>query len=187
MVKNFLIHLLICKMQHILRKFSYCPACGSKHFEIHNEKSKICTNCSFCFYLNPSSAVAAFIVNDKNELLVCRRGKDPFKGTFDLPGGFVDKGETAEEALVREIKEELNLFAENLIYLYSLPNTYQYSDFDIPTLDMFYVCNVKDFSTLQANDDVAETFFINIKNIRKDDFGLSSIKKAIEIFQSKQS
>jgi mutator protein MutT len=174
-------------MEHILKKFAYCPACGSNHFEIHNEKSKICTKCGFCFYLNPSSAVAAFIVNDKNELLVCRRGKNPAKGMLDLPGGFVDKGETAEQALVREIKEELNLFAENLIYLYSLPNSYRYSNFDIPTLDMFYLCSVNDFSTLQANDDVSETFFINIKNLKKEDFGLSSIKKAIEIFQLKHS
>ncbi len=172
-------------MYHILKEFNYCPHCGSRHFEPHNEKSKQCADCGFCYYLNPSAAVAAFITNENNELLVCRRGKEPFKGMLDLPGGFVDTDETAEKAIVREIKEELNLIPENNSYLYSLPNIYRYFGLDIPTLDMFYTCNVSDFSTLKPNDDVAEAFFISIKNLNAKEFGLNSIKRSIEIFQSK--
>ena len=90
--------------------------CGSKHFEINNEKSKRCENCGFVYYANPSSATAAFIVNDKNELLVVRRGKEPAKGTLDLPGGFVDMDETAEEGMKREIKEEVYQQLKEEIY-----------------------------------------------------------------------
>ena len=82
---------------HPLDKFRYCPACGSKHFEIQDEKSKKCENCGFEYYLNPSAANVALIVNDKDELLVATRKKEPAKGTLDLPGGFADIGETAEE------------------------------------------------------------------------------------------
>ena len=78
-------------MNHPLDIFHYCPKCGSELFEEHNFKSKHCLNCGFTYYQNPSSATAAFILNDKNELLVVRRGKEPAKGTLDLPGGFVDK------------------------------------------------------------------------------------------------
>ena len=66
---------------HPLEKFRYCPVCGSSHFEIQDEKSKHCENCGFEYFLNPSSAVAAFITNEKGELLVLTRKKDPGKGT----------------------------------------------------------------------------------------------------------
>ena len=88
---------------HPLEKFTYCPVCGSKHFGEHNFKSKKCDNCGFTYYQNPSAATAAFIVNGRGELLVERRGKEPAKGTLDLPGGFIDNDETAEEGVAREM------------------------------------------------------------------------------------
>lgn len=86
-------------MKHPLDLFQYCPECGSSHFEINNEKSKKCTNCGFVYYFNPSAATVALIQNDQNELLVCRRAKEPAKGTLDLPGGFIDMNETGEEGV----------------------------------------------------------------------------------------
>ena len=53
-------------MLHPLEKFAYCPVCGSKHFEEQDFKSKKCGNCGFEYFLNPSSATAAFIVNDND-------------------------------------------------------------------------------------------------------------------------
>ena len=65
--------------------------------------------CGFVYYFNSSAATAIFITNRVGELLVVRRAKEPAKGTFDLPGGFVDMYETAEEAIIREVKEETGL------------------------------------------------------------------------------
>ena len=69
-------------MEHPLEKFAYCPICGSKHFVINNFKSKHCEDCGFTYYANPCAATAAFIVNNRNELLVVRRAKEPAKGTL---------------------------------------------------------------------------------------------------------
>ena len=93
-------------MEHPLSQFRYCPKCGSEHFKVHNEKSKQCADCGFIYYFNPSSATVALILNEKNELLVCRRAKAPAKGTLDLPGGFIDMTETGEEGVAREVLEE---------------------------------------------------------------------------------
>src|SRR5574344_157229 len=138
---------------HPLNKFKYCPVCGSRHFEINSSKSKICENCGFEYFMNPSSAVVAFIVNDEGELLVEKRKNDPAKGTLDLPGGFADMFETVEESLRREVEEETGLELIGEKYMFSLPNKYHYSGLDIPTLDMFYLCKVKDLSVLKASDD----------------------------------
>lgn len=167
---------------HPLEKFHYCPVCGSAHFEEHNEKSKCCQTCGFVYYFNPSAATVAIILNDKDELLVCRRGKEPAKGTLDLPGGFIDMNETGEEGICREVQEETGLTVIHTKYLFSIPNTYPYSGFVVHTLDLFFRCTIADRGILLAQDDVAETFWIPIKDVKPEDFGLTSIRRGIEHF-----
>lgn len=167
---------------HLLEKFGYCPACGSKHFDVNNGKSKKCAHCGFTYYMNPSAATAAFILNSKNELLVERRGKEPGKGTLDLPGGFSDVDETAEEGIMREIKEETGLEVESAEYLFSLPNTYLYSGMNVRTLDLFFKCKVKDETAAKAADDAAECFWMPLSEIRTEQFGLQSIRAALNRF-----
>lgn len=70
-------------------------------------------------------------------MLVVRRAKDPAKGTLDLPGGFVDLHESAEEAVRREVKEETGLDVKSSRYLFSIPNIYLYSGFEVHTEDLF--------------------------------------------------
>ena len=167
---------------HFSEFFTHCPVCGSSRFILNNEKSKRCQECGFVFYMNASAAVAAFILNENRELLVCRRGKEPEKGTWDLPGGFVDGNETAEEAMKREIKEELQVEATEARFLFSLPNLYEYSGLTIPTLDLFFACRLQDTLTIIASDDVEACFFVPLTELKPELFGLISIRKAVKIF-----
>ncbi len=171
---------------HVLEKFAYCPACGSKHFEEQDVKSKRCQNCGFEYYLNPSSAVAAFILNDRGELLVERRKNDPGRGTLDLPGGFCDMEETLEEGIARELREETGLVVTSTRYLFSVPNVYRYSHFDIPTLDAFFLCTVGNASQLKAGDDAAEVQWVPLSDIHTEQFGLRSIRHALFRFLDMQ-
>ena len=164
-------------MTHVLDKFKFCPVCGSQHFEINNFKSKKCKDCGFTYYLNPSSATVAFILNEKEELLVVRRKNEPAKGTLDLPGGFVDMDETGEEGVAREVKEETGLEVIGVNYQFSIPNLYLYSDFLVHTLDMFYVVKVKDLSHVEAMDDAEESYWIPLSNLHPEEFGLGSIRQ----------
>ncbi|HPB35658.1 MAG TPA: NUDIX domain-containing protein [Bacteroidales bacterium] len=168
--------------QHPLGLFAFCPVCGSGRFVENNFKSKRCMDCGFVYYLNIAAAVAAFILNPAGELLLCRRAKEPALGSLDLPGGFVDMGENIEEALRREIYEELSLKVDTTRYLFSLPNIYKYSGMEIHTLDFFFLCLVSEFDSIQANDDVGEAFFRPLNKIYPADFGLDSIKKGIIAF-----
>ena len=172
-------------MEHPLEKFKYCPVCGSKHFEVNNFKSKQCQDCGFTYYANPSAATAALIINKCNELLVVRRAKEPAKGTLDLPGGFVDMGETVEEGMRREIKEETGLEVNDIRYLFSSPNLYMYSGMGIHTIDMVYLVPLDNGTIdVQASDDAAEAIWIPINKVNPADFGLTSIRNAVTRFLS---
>lgn len=171
--------------QHPLSLFSYCPKCGSPRFEVHNAKSKKCADCGFVYYFNPSSATVALIMNERGELLVCRRAKEPARGTLDLPGGFIDMNETGEEGVAREVREETGLEVTHAEYLFSLPNLYLYSGFLVHTLDMFYRCTVADTAHYRAMDDAADLFFLSLDAVRPEEFGLGSIREGLRRFLKK--
>ena len=171
---------------HFSTLFTHCPACGSAEFVLNNSKSKRCESCNFVFYMNASAAVAGFILNDAGELLVCKRGKEPEKGTLDLPGGFVDEHESAEEAVIREIEEELGAKVVEASYKFSLPNQYLYSGLTIPTLDMFFSCKLESTENLKPADDVEDCWFVPLNELKPELFGLNSIRKAVGMFLEKQ-
>ena len=168
---------------HPLTLFRFCPRCGSERFVEYNKKAKLCRQCGFQYYNNSSAAVAAFIVSPNGqELLLCTRAKNPDKGSLDLTGGFVDEKETAEEAICREIKEELNLDVTKVNYLFSLPNLYVYSDFTVHTLDLFFLVEVDNLDVMKCADDVSAAQFIPFKQIDINTIGLQSVKKAVNKF-----
>ena len=82
-------------------------------------------------------------MNDRNELLLVRRACDPGKGCWGLPGGFVDRNETIEEALAREVKEETQLVITSCELLITHPNQYNYRGVVAPVIDLFYCCEVE--------------------------------------------
>jgi len=175
------------KMSHPLEQFHFCPRCGSSHFVEHNAKSKLCQDCGFVYYFNPSAATVAFILNERRELLVVRRAKEPAKGTLDLPGGFSDLNETSEQGVCREVKEETGLDVTEVRFQFSLPNRYLYSDFLVHTIDMFYLCRVRDTSLCHAMDDAAEAMWIPLQDLSPEQFGLGSVRKGVTIFLAKNS
>ena len=167
-------------MRHPLSLFNFCPKCGSNAFVENDFKSKRCEDCGFIYYFNPLAATVAIITNEKGEILVATRSKEPAKGTLDLPGGFCDCNETAEEGVRREVLEETGLIVTEARYLFSLPNRYLYSGLNIPTLDLFFLCKAKDTTGATAMDDAAEVLWLPWDKVNPSDFGLKSISLGVE-------
>ncbi|WP_066628306.1 NUDIX hydrolase [Labilibacter marinus] len=165
------------KPQNVLK---YCPKCGSSKFEFEGERSFKCADCGFHFFINGAAAVAALIENEKGELLLSVRAFDPNKGMLDLPGGFVDPNESAEHALYREIKEELNLDVEKIDFLVSFPNEYIFSGYTVYTCDLAFRCRVKGWENMKIQDDISDVKFVNKDNLDWNLVCADSIKKIIK-------
>jgi NAD+ diphosphatase len=133
----------------------FCPRCGSADFKAKTAHHLICAICSFEWFINPAVAAACFILDDRNQLLLIRRQKDPGKGRLAPPGGFVDSGETAEAGVRREVQEETGLLLDAVKFLCSQPNTYAYGGYTYNVLDIFFTARVHEFDSLNTGDDVS--------------------------------
>lgn len=168
-------------MKHPLDDFRFCPRCGAADFSVHDARSKRCHACGFTYYHTASAATVAVILNRRRELLVTRRAFEPARGTLDLPGGFVDPHESLEEGCRREAAEETGAEVTACRYLFSLPNTYRYSDFDVHTADAFFVCELADEDAVSAADDAAELHWMPLEAVRPEDFGLASVRQGVRL------
>lgn len=99
--------------------------------------------------------MAALIFDPAGRLLVTRRAIDPDKGKLDLPGGFIDPGESAEEAITRELAEELGLEVKKLRYLASAANRYPFSGLTVFTTDLAFLVETDIPADMKAADDIS--------------------------------
>jgi 8-oxo-dGTP diphosphatase len=110
-----------------MKKWLFCPVCKGNLEE--KETFIRCKACGWHFYHNPLPSVAILGVNEQDEILLVKRGIEPDKGRWALPSGFIEVGETPEEAVLRELKEETGLKGRiiNLIGVY-MEKTKVYGD-----------------------------------------------------------
>lgn len=84
----------------------FCPRCGAEGTR-HGDHFA-CPACGHVVWANPAPAVQAVVERD-GKLLLCRRAREPSKGRWDFPGGFLEEDEHPLDALVRELREETGL------------------------------------------------------------------------------
>ena len=138
-------------------------------------------------YENPFLTVNLLLINEAQEILLLERNEDPFKGSLDTPGGFVEPGETAEFALKREIKEELNFEVEDLKYFGTYSDIYPViinsSTYERPTITIIYYSILKRTPKLTISSEITNPKFYKFAEISKDKIKFKSIKSAIIDFE----
>ncbi len=165
---------------HPSRVFSYCPRCGRQGFEFDNIKKFTCPDCNFVFYINASTAVAVILQAPDGRIVLTKRKFDPRAGFYDLPGGFVDTMERAEDAVKREVFEELGIYVDEMKFLASFPNEYAFKGISYYTCDLAFVCPVNDLSALKPADDVAEALTVYPREI---DFKIISFPSIVNVLK----
>ena len=123
-----------------------------------------------------------YIEKDGKYLMLHRivKKNDVNKDKWIGVGGHFEYAESPEECLLREVKEETGLDIVGCRYLFSIPNLYPYSGFEVHTVDMFFECLTESFDGAKAEDDAAEIIILPANQLNPDDFGLQSIKKAVD-------
>jgi mutator protein MutT len=144
-----------------MNDFVFCPFDGTRL--THAGRGR-CPVCHFVDYGNPAPAVGFFLL-DGERVLLAVRAFEPAKGKLDIPGGFIEAGETAEEAVVREAEEETGLRVSVVAYLGSFPDVY--GERAEPTLSLIYVVR-RESGEPHAKDDVAELRWFDLNAIPDD-------------------
>ena len=140
----------------------YCQFCGSSNLDRYkNESAFKCQQCHKIIYLNSKPSVCAVIVDNNNNVLLVSDSNSNFV-SWDLPGGFLLYGESPEEGLKRELKEELNADIEieqlltALIDIYGKPPEF--------SLNLFYKANLIS-NEIVAGGEIKRFQWFNIQNL----------------------
>ena len=128
-----------------MTRFRYCPLCATE-LELRPSPGPdpdrlTCPNDGWVDYGNPSPTVQAWIERE-GEFLALRRTGDPYDGEWNMPGGFVEAGESGPEAIAREVLEETGLEVEagDVIGIFS--SRYGEGDDAEPIFDVAYRCRL---------------------------------------------
>lgn len=139
-----------------VRHFKHCPHCGARLAYRRTGPQALhprCTGCGFVFYQS-SKITAGVLITDGDQVLLARRGIQPYQGYWDIPGGFLEPGEHPEAGARREIKEELNAVIGPLTLVGVFMD--EYGSGGDPTLNFFYTTPRRKGRLAAAQDDVAE-------------------------------
>jgi ADP-ribose pyrophosphatase YjhB (NUDIX family) len=101
----------------------FCPRCAAPA-RVEAPRRLGCDACGYVAFYNPKPVACAIPFTAGGEVILLRRGFDPGAGLWTFPGGFVDLGESVEDAALRETREELELDVElgRLVGVYSRPD-----------------------------------------------------------------
>lgn len=169
-------------------EYQFCPKCGTKaERKLHNLLA--CPNCGYDFYINPASTNAAILENPKGEILLVKRKFEPKKGFLDLPGGFVEIGESLEESTIREIKEELGIDVPAVNYFGSYPDEYLFQGVNIKTLGFILTAkiDIEDVGELKLLDDAEDPQFYPKDQLPIDKVAFKSLRQALLDYLQKKA
>lgn len=112
---------------HQVVRYQFCPRCAGllemKFVPAEGKERLVCSECQFIFYLDPKVAACTMPIMD-GKLVMMRRALEPNRGKWVFPGGYMERGETVEQAAIRETWEEVGL----RVRLQELFNVYSYPD-----------------------------------------------------------
>lgn len=164
----------------IFEATKFCIVCGGESSGESNVRK--CTKCGKTRFINPIPATGAIIIQDQKFLLT-KRAFEPAKGKWDIPGGFMNVGETYEDAISREILEELGVEVTAIKYFNSQFDKYEYDGVIDEVIVINFLVEVEKFE-FKPTDDITEAGFFSEYEIPYKDIPFPSVKSTIKDYFS---
>lgn len=156
---------------------NYCSSCGSgllnRHIPAGDTRERtVCSLCGMIHYENPRLVVGCMPLWE-GKVLLGRRAIGPRQGLWNLPAGFMETGETIEEAAIRETREEMNATVTGLKLhcVYSIVHVHQ--------VYVIFKCVIKD-GIFSIGAETSEVALFGIDEIPWESIAFSSNKFALE-------
>jgi len=162
-------------LHHNQLEYRFCPRCGGRldqrTVKSNEPKRLVCQACTFIFYQDPK-VVAGTVFTLNGGIVLLKRGVEPAVGKWVFPGGYVDRGESVQEAAVRETKEESQLEVKlgPLLNVYSYPRS--------PNVIVVYTAHVIG-GKLAAADESVEARTFTSKEVPWHDLAFDSTRHAL--------
>ncbi len=158
--------------------YKFCPDCGGK-CERKNAKTYQCQICLKMWFDQPRVSVDCIVVNQRNELLFTVRAKNPKKGTYTVPGGFVDHNENALQTVIRETLEETGATISDIKYFNTYPVMYTYQSNEYPVLSITFLAKFVKFTKRFDKEETQDLVWIKADSVNLKKIGLENVKNAI--------
>lgn len=165
-------------------EMNFCRRCGAKLTNVENHVYQ-CKN-DHVLYANASPSVGVFIIDDNKRVTLSVRGIEPHKGMLDAFGGFLDGAELVEDALKRELKEELGLDEGDYtspVFLCSGLGEYPHANETLSILSLLYYIQLKPGVTLHPQDDVADIATFALHEVPTERLHAADIVRGIKALQ----
>jgi ADP-ribose pyrophosphatase YjhB (NUDIX family) len=121
------------------------------------------------------------VVDDAGRVLLGRRGVEPFRGLWDTPGGFVEAGESLEECVRRELREEAGIEIELGRLIATVPDTY--GPAGDATINAFFECRLMS-GLPRPDDDVAELRWFSRDELpAPEELAFDCVRKALAFWR----
>jgi 8-oxo-dGTP diphosphatase len=161
-----------------VKRYAHCPVCGAPYDG--SPRGTVaghlmhCGACGFDFWQNSKPAVAAIVLRQAGgqaHVLLTRRGIEPYKGMWDLPGGYLNNGELPESGLARELAEELGTTPLRASFFCAEIDEYLRDDVAEEArfvLSLCYRCDLPADAVLTPADDVIEAAWFPLTALPDD-------------------
>lgn len=141
-------------------------------------------DCKLCSYNNPKPTATAVIIKD-NKVLLLKRREEPFKGRWDLPGGYLVGREIPKAAILRELKEELLVEPIDVAYLATIAGEAPFEDKKIPIVSTFFLCDIANRPIVINDKENTELKWQDIASLNPQEVAFDSNQKMCEILKKR--
>jgi ADP-ribose pyrophosphatase YjhB (NUDIX family) len=150
----------------LLHGWRFCPRCAAE-LDVGRGRAD-CRACGSAYYASSAPTAGALVLDGDGRILLARRGIEPYRGFWDIPGGFLDEGEHPLDAVRRELREEAGVEIEPLSFFGAWVDSYGESDDTHSTLNLYWKARIV-AGVPRPADDVAELAWFSPGELPPDD------------------